>query len=188
MHAKDNIKLNHTAKDTDRKSTGPFKSYDKSDKLPFNSIPTTPNRFEPLRNIDDQQNQKKRVLLLGNSHLNHIAPDKISGKLFVEKHIVYTIDQALALLSSIESDSYDCVYMHLFTNDVRNSSVEDCIYALDFLVGKINEVWPSCKIVISAGLPRSDSTELNDKIYECNIRLLNKYLGTDVQICDNSCF
>ena len=108
--------------------------------------------------------------------------------MFVEKHIVYTIDQALALLSSIESDSYDCVYMHLFTNDVRNSSVEDCIYALYFLVGKINEVWPSCKIVISAGLPRSDSTEVNDKIYECNIRLLNKYLGTDVQICDNSCF
>ena len=77
--------------------------------------------------------------------------------------------------------------MNLFTNDVRNSSVEDCIYTLDFLVGKINEVWPSCKIVISTGLPRSDSTELNDKIYECNIRLLNKYLGTDVQICDNSC-
>lgn len=38
MHAKDNIKLNHTAKDTDRKSTGPFKSYDKSDKLPFNLL------------------------------------------------------------------------------------------------------------------------------------------------------
>lgn len=36
--------------------------------------------------------------------------------------------------------------------------------------------------------PQAYPEELNDKIYECNIRLLNKYLGTDVQICDNSCF
>ena len=42
-------------------------------------------------------------------------------------------------------------------------------------------------MIISTGLPRKDSNELNDKIYECNILLLHKYLNNpDIHICDNS--
>ena len=106
----------------------------------------------------------------------------------LKKHLIYSIDEGITLLPSLKSKVFDCVYIHLFTNDIRNCTPHDCVESLCFLIGKIQDQWPSCKIVVSTGLPRKDSVELNNKIYECNIMLLHRFLdaGSEVHICDNS--
>ena len=104
----------------------------------------------------------------------------------VEKQISYTTEEGVAFLRNSD-DSYKCILVHFITKDVTKQSVAFCVQDLTKLIEVCSSKWSSAKIIISIGLPRGDSTILNDKDHTCSIKLQCQYIETEnVSYCDNS--
>jgi hypothetical protein len=86
------------------------------------------------------------------------------------------------------TESYDCVVLPLFTNDVRDSeNTESVSSEFELLVKKIHRKWSEAKMLIAMGISRGDSVMVNNKILEYNIILQHLFLHVDfITLCDNS--
>ena len=137
--------------------------------------------------IKDSCKNDKKVLLLGNSHLSSsILEDNLIKNHVVEKHICFTIEEGATFLKN-SKDSYECIFLHFITNDVKKQSVNLCIEDFNKLIEICSTKWSTAKIIISTGFPRGDSSVLNEKVHTCNIKLQGQYIETEnISFCDNS--
>jgi hypothetical protein len=89
-------------------------------------------------------------------------------------------------------DEYDCIVVHLSTNDLRvNNDSEDICNIFQNLIVKIHTTCPKAKIIISSGLlvnkADKENVNLNEKVTYCNVILRHVSLNSDyVEFCDNS--
>lgn len=160
------------------------------------SSQTTKNPDHTRQSIDKQtnkrgsinkQNTQKKILLLGNSHLRPIRTNEFIRGYSVRKQLCYTIEKTKSYIKSC-TEVFDCIALHLFTNDVRNKeNMENACGEFASLVDSIHVKWPSASIVVSLGICRGDSYILNQKIQECNIILQHIFMHKKyIHLCDNS--
>ena len=136
-----------------------------------------------------QQNsscKNDKILLLGNSHLSPIFEENFIKDLIVVKQTCFTIEEGTNFLQKSD-DSYECIVLHFITNDVKKQSTNSCVEDFSKLIDLCSAKWSEAKIIVSTGLPRGDSSILNDKVHACNIKLQGQYIETEnVSFCDNS--
>ena len=125
--------------------------------------------------------------MIGNSHFRPIKTYDFLKDCQIKKHICYDINEASQFIDKV-TESYDCVVLHLFTNDVRDSeNTESVSSEFELLVKKIHRKWSDAKMLISMGISRGDSVKVNNKILEYNIILQHLFLHVDfITLCDNS--
>ena len=94
-----------------------------------NNVPATQSEFTPTEQLsekdimpvktstDIQPKDNVDVLLLGNSILRDVVPEKLSAKVKCNKIIANTITQASNFVEKCEK-TYKCVVLQLLTNDV----------------------------------------------------------------------
>ena len=136
-----------------------------------------------------QQNsscKNDKILLLGNSHLSPIFEENFIKDHIVVKQTCFTIEEGTNFLQKSD-DSYECIVLHFITNDVKKQSTNSCVEDFSKLIDLCSAKWSEAKIIVSTGLPRGDSSILNDKVHACNIKLQGQYIETEnVSFCDNS--
>lgn len=95
----------------------------------------TSNRFNPLESMDEFDredhhevpNARKKVLLMGNSHMKNIRINNyFLHDSLIHKYVVFDFNEVIDNLSDIDND-YDVLFLHLFTNEVRNSAPDVCV-------------------------------------------------------------
>lgn len=157
--------------------------------IPNNSKKLTPEKASTNKTDSTSRSsyRQKKILLLGNSHLRPIRTFNFLRGCSVDKELCYTVEKAEKYIE-INNVPYDCIVLHLFTNDVKNSdNTEATCSKFEKLVQKIHEKHPDTKVVFSLGICRGDSNILNNKIQECNIILQHLFMRKDyIILCDNS--
>ena len=134
---------------------------------------------------------KKKILLIRNSHLKPIRTYNFVYGYDTHKIISYSVQQSTKLVDFL-SDEYDCIVVHLFTNDLRvNNDSEDICNNFQNLIVKIHTSCPKAKIIISSCLlvnkADTENVNLNEKVTYCNLILRHRFLNSDyVEFCDNS--
>lgn len=138
------------------------------------------------KNVQDVQSKCKKVLLMGNSHLKPVRMNNFLQDCYVSKFVCYTLSDADKYINELRGD-YDCIFIHLFTNDIDRNSPENVCSEFESLIHKIHSKWPALKVVISLGISRGDSEILNEKIATTNVILQHSLLSYDyVTVCDNA--
>ena len=86
-----------------------------------------------------------------------------------------------------ENANIECVFLHLFTNDVQNHNPIIVCDLFESLIQKIKKKFPQTKVIVSLGIPRGDSDILNNTIRTVNITLQHRFLELDfVTFCENA--
>ncbi|XP_041461709.1 uncharacterized protein LOC121413012 [Lytechinus variegatus] len=129
--------------------------------------------------INDKTEKKMRkVVIVGNSQISGIDPDKFSQNVKLHKVIKYTMDDVESWLKSSEAkqtlSDAETVIIHELTNDVKRSSALDCACKMNNLIGLIKVSFKSIKIVISLGTPRDDN-----QLYQQRVDMANSMLMAD---------
>ena len=81
--------------------------------------------------------------------------------------------------------------LHQITNDVKFYTPRECVNYLNDFVAKFVTEHPSCKVIISMGIPRSDDIELAANTELVNVLIKQSVLTADsnnVTFCDHSNF
>ena len=118
-------------------------SYANAVKNPRPSVPVSMDKVKAVTNenmntpygksceyvpTNNAANQKKSVLIIGNSHIDSLNPDRMSNQNSVHKETAYTIDEASSSLNNLNiRTTPDCIVYHLITNDVKRMEVENCV-------------------------------------------------------------
>jgi hypothetical protein len=129
--------------------------------------------------------------MIVNSHFRPIKTYDFLKDCQIKKQICYEINEASQFIDTV-TESYDCVVLHLFTNDVRDSeNTESVSSQFELLVKKIHRKWSETKMLISMGISRGDSVKVNNKMLEYiyNIRTLSvniKFICTSFRNRQNS--
>jgi len=88
----------------------------------------TSNRFSPLSEADESlneqlqqnsDNKRAKILLIGNSHIDRIRTENVLSNCLVHKYVGYTFDEMFEKIEELDQD-YDCILLHVFTNNLRN--------------------------------------------------------------------
>ena len=85
----------------------------------------------------------------------------------------------------------DCVVIHEITNTVKHLPPDKCVSDLMQVVHHFASRYPNTKFIVSLGIPRVDSAELDFKIEMVNVLLRNAIKHDNVAnitFCDNSNF
>jgi hypothetical protein len=91
------------------------------------------------------QKHERKILMIGNSHFRPIKTYDFLKDCQIKKHICYDINEASQFIDTI-TESYDCVVLHLFTNDVRDSeNTESVSSEFELLVKKKSQKMVRCK-------------------------------------------
>ncbi len=114
----------------------------------------------------------KTVVIIGNSQIDQIMPNKLSEKTNIVKITKYTIDDAEQWIESDQPREYqyaDIIAIHEITNDVKYQSPQVVANKMINLVNKTKQAMPTTKILISLCTPRNDrlqgsSMEVNNII------------------------
>ncbi|KAK3093660.1 hypothetical protein FSP39_018575 [Pinctada imbricata] len=141
---------------------------------------------QPLRGR--QEHRRKQVLFIGTSNIKYVSCRYLAGKrYYVHKETKYTIDEATEYVRNYDKDMKpEIIIYHLLCNDIEKSSNAQILAKCQHLTDITNEKFPSCKIMISLGLPRGDR-KFNLRINTLNIDLQNHYKrDNSIIICDNS--
>ncbi|XP_063959197.1 golgin subfamily A member 6-like protein 25 [Lytechinus pictus] len=138
------------------------------------------NKYDGSRGQMNDRNEKKmrKVVIVGNSQISGIDPDKFSQNVKLHKVIKYTMDDVESWLKSSEAkqtlSDAETVIIHELTNDVKRSSALDCACKMNNLIGLIKVSFKSIKIVISLGTPRDDN-----QLYQQRVDMANSMLMAD---------
>ncbi len=114
----------------------------------------------------------KTAVIIGNSQIDQIMPNKLSEKTNLVKITKYTIDDAEQWIESDQPREYqyaDIIAIHEITNDVKYQSPQVVANKMINLVNKTKQAMPTTKILISLCTPRNDrlqgsSMEVNNII------------------------
>ena len=81
---------------------------------------------------------------------------------------------------------YDCILLHVFTNNLRNGTPEQCVEICDEYISALSSHCKFAKIILSLPFLAMTEQELNNKIVESNILFQYKYLNkSNVTVCNN---
>ena len=162
--------------------------------IPASSQTNTPdkvvnNDLESMHQTDLNETPK-RVVLLGDSLLKQVIPERLlpsgyDGK--IDKYEAYRIDDiANAVENEVLKDA-DVILLHSGTNDIKTETSETCLDKMTSTVAFLQEINPDVKIILSNIAPRGDAEVLDINRQEFNIKLLKEYsLDPDVTISDNN--
>jgi hypothetical protein len=130
---------------------------------------------------------RKSVLMIGNSYFKPIVTNNFLRGQSVKKQICFTVDKVDIFMDSC-TNSFDCILLHFLTAELKScGSVETFCRKFENLEERVHTKWPDTLVVISLGICRTDSETLNEKLQECNILLQHKYLHSKfIYLCDNS--
>ena len=144
----------------------------------------TENRFAPLLETtkEDEQKQRKtplykKALIIGNSQIKNIKTENFLQNCLVHKYVAFASDEMLSKLSELDED-YESIYLHVFTNDVRNNTPEECVDIYDELVVKLQQHCRFANIILSLPFPTVSQVALNEKMLKCGILLKYKYIDS----------
>jgi hypothetical protein len=115
--------------------------------------PTT--RTIPLSEI------KPMLLLVGTSNLSKMYTDKWNASDNTTKRSAYTIEETGAIIEEVGFKP-NAVILHVLTNDVKNSTPDECANRLELIVTKVKAKFADAKVVVSLTIPRTDKVEWND--------------------------
>jgi hypothetical protein len=100
--------------------------------------------------------------------------------------MVFSFNQAIEKISSLDND-YDCVFVQVFTNHLRESSPKECAQLCTKFSVELSQQCEFAKIVISLPFPTFNDYSLNEKIHKFNILMQYKFLShPTVSLLDNS--
>ena len=163
----------------------PHRSSKVSDSQEFQSPrPRRSSRRQP------QTPKKPCVLVIGNSHFDRVTARRLVPSADVVFRSAYTLEGASKVLDSLDFTP-DCVVLHQITNDVKFYTPRECVNYLNDFVAKFVTEHPSCKVIISMGIPRSDDIELAANTELVNVLIKQSVLTADssnVTFCDHSNF
>lgn len=158
---------------------------------------STSNRFSALDSDNEEdhyrenqtnsyENQKGKIIMIGNSHFRPIIVDNFIQQYETEKHIAYSCEEAKKILDKIV-DPVDCFIFHVFSKDIADNE-SGSIDAFQNFIDYVRDKWSTTPIIISDALPRGDDLKMNEILQEFNINLRHTYLKHPfVKVCDNSC-
>ena len=155
----------------------------------------TSNRFSPLSEADESlneqlqqnsDNKRAKILLIGNSHIDRIRTENVLSNCLVHKYVGYTFDEMFEKIEELDQD-YDCILLHVFANNLRNGTPEQCAKICDEYISALSSHCKCAKIILSLPFLTMTEQELNNKIVESNILFQYKYLNkSNVSVCNNS--
>ena len=155
----------------------------------------TSNRFSPLSEADESlneqlqqnsDNKRAKILLIGNSHIDRIQTKNVLSNCLVHKYVGYTFDEMFEKIEELDQD-YDCILLHVFTNNLRNGTPEQCVEICDEYISALSSHCKFDKIILSLPFLAMTEQELNNKIVESNILFQYKYLNkSNVTVYNNS--
>ena len=149
----------------------------------------TSNRFTLLAEKSEKEkadNARSKVLIIGNSHIKRIQTDKFIYNSIVHKYSGSSFEEMFDKIEELDQD-YDCIVIHVFTNNLRGDTPDQCVKKCDDYISAITQHCEFAKIVLSLPFLTLHDTKLNEKITNCNILLQYKYLNhSNVTISCNS--
>ena len=155
------------------------------------------NRFSQLAEHQDETNStdlkrnhgiSKKVLILGNSHVRQIKTDRFLQNCMVRKFISHSMQEMEDKLDELDTD-YDCILLHVFSNDIRNYTSEVFMKKFEIFCQKLQAQCPFAKLLISLPFLSVKDIETNQKILQCNVMIHFVFLNsTNVKIFENSVF
>jgi hypothetical protein len=97
--------------------------------------------------------------------------------LTLHKYIGYTFDEMFEKIEELDQD-YDCILLHVFTNNLRNDTPEQCVEICDEYISALSSHCKFAKIILS--LPFLAMTEQMRSMWEFPIskifaRLLSEF-------------
>ena len=163
-----------------------------ANKLPKSS-PQASTSFAPLQVRPQDKPQpssntvrpsKPQVLLVGNSHVDNIYPNKVSRdfNMIVEK--AFTIKEARDTIQSLTSNP-DAVALHLTINDVKGHEPGTVVKEYQELVSLIQNKLPTSKILISQAPFKLNTSKLSTRAALVNASLQDAYRGKDIMCISN---
>jgi hypothetical protein len=130
--------------------------------------------------------ESRKILIMGNSHIRNIKTRYFINECLVNKIMVFSFNQAIEKISSLDND-YDCVFVQVFTNHLRESSPKECAQLCTKFSVELSQQCEFAKIVISLPFPTFNDYSLNEKIDKFNILMQYKFLShPTVSLLDNS--
>ena len=155
------------------------------------------NRFEPLQNLKDDDDEdggkldehavkSKHILIVGNSHVKNIRTDNFIYECQTDKIEAHSCDEFAQEIENLDRD-FDVILLHMFTNDIRKLSPENCIVKHVELISKLQSKCPFAKVVVSLPFFTLRDSSLNIKIETCQILMKYQYVNNQsVLICKSS--
>ncbi|VDI01594.1 Hypothetical predicted protein [Mytilus galloprovincialis] len=160
------------------------------------------NRFSPIADVDERGQtgnsqfqhessyvpETKKALILGNSHVRYIRLDNFLQGCTVHKYTSYSMSEMEEKLHELDTD-YDCIFFHVYTNDIRAETPDVFIQKLELFCQKLKDHCSFAKLIISLPFLSVKDSDLNQKILQSNILTQYKFLkSSEVLICENSVF
>ncbi|CAC5386637.1 unnamed protein product [Mytilus coruscus] len=168
------------------------------------SIPSiaVSNRYSPIAEEDESGqtgnsqfqhesshvSETKKALILSNSHVRYIRLDNFLQGCTVHKYTSYSMSEMEEKLHELDTD-YDCIFFHVYTNDIRAETPDVFIQKLELFCQKLKDHCSFAKLIISLPFLSVKDSDLNQKILQSNILTQYKFLKcSEVMICENSVF
>ncbi|CAC5403554.1 unnamed protein product [Mytilus coruscus] len=107
--------------------------------------------------------QRKKVLIVGNSHVRNVRTEHFLQNCIVHKFVAYSCDEMLSKMEELDND-YDTIFIHTFTNDIRNFTPEQCVNECQKFIEKILVHCPYAKIIFTLPFPTVNDGILNEKM------------------------
>lgn len=154
----------------------------------------TSNRFTQLSDdknsdtdaVTERDTSSRKALLIGNSHVKRIRTGNFIQNCLVHKYIEHSCEGMMDKIEELDTD-YECILLHVFTNNIRDDTVEECVQKTEELIDALRRHCQFAKIIISLPFLTIQDKALNNKIEECNILLQYKFLKhVYVTISNNS--
>ncbi|CAG2253837.1 unnamed protein product [Mytilus edulis] len=154
----------------------------------------TSNRFTQLSDdknsdtdaVTEPDTSSRKALLIGNSHVKRIRTGNFIQNCLVHKYIEHSCEGMMDKIEELDTD-YECILLHVFTNNIRDDTVEECVQKTEELIDALRRHCQFAKIIISLPFLTIQDKALNNKIEECNILLQYKFLKhVYVTISNNS--
>ena len=115
----------------------------------------------PLRNEQDNIQQKTKVTIAGDSMLNHIEGSRLSNKKRSTKVPTFpgaTTEDMIDFIRPLAFRNPDYLIIHAGTNDLINFSTKDSLVNYKDIVDTIRKINPNIKVIISSVIQRYDNS------------------------------
>ena len=149
-------------------------------------------KVNDLYNEDGSDSGPKEVMLIGDSLIKQIIPDRLVPR-DCDVHVVnqnaFHLEEIKSLVESSASTfkTVDVTVIHCGTNDIKEQTADACFDMMKSVVTSLHTVNPDMKVVISNIAPRGDEEIFDINRQEYNVKLLKEYsLNPKVTLCDNS--
>nr|XP_006825771.1 PREDICTED: SWI5-dependent HO expression protein 3-like [Saccoglossus kowalevskii] len=130
------------------------------------------------RNVDEtknkqstQNNESADVVLIGNSLIRDIIPERLHPNRKVTKHRATYVSDASKVIDKTKSNNTSYVIIHEGSNDVVNNDVDDVVKDMKSLITKAKQAHPKASLIISSILPRGNDHSINERIHTINSQI-----------------